>query len=152
MNLGAQEAAVLADLTSLFQDKGKWFAERTTEYLSATFWHQSQYKKQGTVLGRNTRQTRKLSQWKHHTIAWRQPRQMWDKTDKTYKFSLIVFTAFSLCFLWGNISNIVLYWEVERKWKPDEVLLCVHMRALLEVITRLSAILFHLLKKVLGIS
>lgn len=26
MNLGGQEAAVLANLTFLFQDKGKWFA------------------------------------------------------------------------------------------------------------------------------
>lgn len=77
---------------------------------------------------------------------------MWEETDETYKFSVVVFTAFSLCFLWEKVNKSFSerLKESESQMKFSHEL--VHMKALLEDFTTLSAILFHLLKKVFGIS
>lgn len=87
------------------------------------FWHRSQHMKAGALLEGNTKIRQILSEWKHCTIAWRQPRQMWTKLDSDYKYSLIKFTTFSLWLLWEILRNITLYWEIGRRWKPDNVIL-----------------------------
>lgn len=140
--------------------------QRTVKYLNTTFWHKAQCMKQDTVWGGNAtvrqESIRIKTQHKSMKTTWTNVRKkkrkekgkkkrMKEKRKKKIKPTNL-FKWYIQIFHYVPVKihiNMLCFTEKLKESESQMKFSCeyVHMRMLLEVFTRLSAILFHLLKK-----